>query len=189
MPTKTSLFLPLCLLALLGACHRPLKPSEMPPGVQAGQVYYAQFSFFQEENHYHTTNYRRGALVPINTPAALLSMEAGKAQVKLLGTGQALSIENVPKYTKDDMPAAFMKIFGPERVDLGAFSEDERESILAGQVKEGMGRGAVLAAIGYPPQHQTPSLDSDDWTYWSSRLKKFVVHFKGGRVEKIAGAN
>lgn len=185
MSNKTSLLSALCLLLLLGACHRPIKPSELPPGVQIGQVYYAQFSFFQEENHYHSTNYRKGSLIPINTAVALMSMKSDQTEVKLLESGQPLRIENVAKYTKDPMPAAFLKIFGPRKVDLSVFSQAERENILEGKVDKGMGRKAVLAAIGYPPQHETPSLEGNDWTYWSNRWNRFIVHFKNDKVEKI----
>lgn len=186
MSAKTGIFFSLCLLVLLGACHRQLKPSELPSSVQLGQVYYAQFSFFQEENNYRTTNYRKGILIPINTPVSLVSIDTKSAQVKLRDGGQPLNIENVQKYTKDDMPAAFLKIFGPRPVNLEDFSEDERDGILAGKVKKGMDRRAVLAAIGYPPQHETPSLNGNDWTYWSNRWNKFVVHFKNNKVENIA---
>jgi hypothetical protein len=37
-----------------------------------------------------------------------------------------------------------------------------------------MSRNAVLAAIGYPPQHATPSLSSDEWMYWATRYDRFI---------------
>jgi outer membrane protein assembly factor BamE (lipoprotein component of BamABCDE complex) len=100
-------------------------------------------------------------------------------------TGQPLTIENVPKFTKDSMPIAFSKIARPNKVDLNQFTAAERESILAGQVKKGMSKNAVLAAIGYPPQHETPSLDGDAWTYWSNLFNRFIVNFKNGKVDNI----
>ncbi len=186
MLRKRSLFFLLILMCLLGACNRQIKSSDLPPGIQIGQTYYTQFSLFQEENNYRTTNYRRGILIPVNTPVSLVSIGTDKAQIKINQTGQNLSIENVPKYTKDDMPRAFLKILGPRKVDLSGFSMAEQQHILAGKVKKGMERQAVLVAIGYPPQHETPSLDSNDWTYWSSRFNKFIVHFNNGKVDNIA---
>jgi len=52
-------------------------------------------------------------------------------------------------------------------------------------VQIGMSKKAVLAAIGYPPQHQTPSLNGDTWTYWSSRTNRFAVIFKQDKVDHI----
>lgn len=185
MYKKTFTIIVLPMLLFLGACSKQIKPNELPAGLQIGQTYYTQFSLFQEENNFRTTNYRRGILIPINTPVSLVSIENDKANLKLLESGQPLSIENVPKYTKDDMPTAFLKIAGPNKVDLGRFTKAEQESILAGKVKKDMSKKAVLAAIGYPPLHETPSLDGNDWTYWSARFNKFIVRFKNDKVAEI----
>ncbi|MDD5633462.1 MAG: hypothetical protein PHI13_15750 [Methylococcales bacterium] len=185
MVRKRILFFALPLLLVLVACSKQIKPGDLPAGVQVGRVYYTQFSLFQEENNFRTTNYRKGTLIPINTRVSLVSIDSDKVNLKLVGSGQPLSIENVQKYTKDDMPTAFLKIAGLNKVDLSAFSKSEQENILAGKVKEGMGRKAVLAAIGYPPQHKTPSLAANEWTYWASRLQSFVVHFKNDKVVNI----
>ena len=175
----------LCLAALLGACKKELKPGEMAAGIQLGKVYYTQFSLFQEKNNFRTTNYRKGILIPVNTGVILESINSEKAELRLVKGGQPLTIENVPKHTQDDIQTAFKKIVAPHPLDLNLFTEDEQASILAGQVRPGMGRRAVLAAIGYPPQVETPSLESKDWTYWSNRFNRFVVHFEDGTVVKI----
>jgi len=185
MSKKAIILILLCLAAFLGACKKEFKPGELGAGIQPGKLYYTQFSLYQEENRYRSTNYRRGILVPINTAVTLVSINSETAELKLAGSGQPLTIENVPKHTMDDIQTAFKKIAGPRLVDLELFTPEEQENILEGQVKEGMGRRAVLAAIGYPPQIETPSLDSNDWTYWSSRFNKFIVHFKNGKVAKI----
>ncbi|PZN83998.1 MAG: hypothetical protein DM484_03440 [Candidatus Methylumidiphilus alinenensis] len=185
MHRKKSLFFALILLSLLGACNKQIKPSELVPGIELGQFYYTQFSLFQEQNNFRTTNYRRGFLIPVNTRVSLVSISSKKAELKLADSGQPLTIENVPKHTNEDMQTAFKKIVGPRKVDIDTFSKAEQESILTGKVKKGMGRKAVLVAIGYPPQIETPSLDSNDWTYWSSRFNKFIVHFKNGKVDNI----
>ncbi len=185
MKKKYTLFLALLLLIVFGGCRNQTKSNELPAGLQSGQTYYTQFSLYQEENNFRTTNYRRGILIPINTPVTLVSIDSDKAYITLNSSGQALTIENVPKYTKDDMPTAFQKIAGLNKVDLSAFTKSEQESILAGKVKKDMRKKAVLAAIGYPPQHETPSLDGNDWTYWSARFNKFIVHFNNDKVVNI----
>lgn len=182
---KTVILTLLGLVVSLLGCSQELKPNAFAVAVPPAQVYYTQFSLFLEQNYFPTTNYRKGRLIPINTAAALLDINADRAVLKLLDTGQPLIIENVQKFTKDEMPIAFSKIAGLNKVDLTPFTAAERESILAGDVKKDMSKKAVLAAIGYPPQHQTPSLEGDDWTYWSSRFDRFVVHFKNGKVDNI----
>jgi len=183
------------LLALIGiatvvlsACssQQPLSAAQPTARVaQPFQIYYTQFSLYQEQGIFRTTNYRKGTLIPINTPVGLLSLDADRAVLGIIQNGEPLIIENVAKYTLDRMPIAFSKVTGTSKVDLTQFTEAEREAILAGQVKPGMRKKAVLAAIGYPPQHKTPSLDANDWRYWSNRFDTFVVHFNNDQVENI----
>lgn len=170
---------------LLGACNKDIKSNPTAASVPPAQVYYTQFSLFQEKNNFRTTNYRKGSLIPINTPVALMSIDSDQAVLKLVDSGQPLIIENVPKFTKDEMAVAFTKIAGTTKVDLSRFTPAERDAIMLGQVKNGMSKKAVIAAIGYPPQHVTPSLDVNDWTYWSNLFNRFVVHFKNDKVESI----
>lgn len=179
------LLIALVMLLATAGCAKQLKPSELVPGIEIGDTYYTQFSLFQEKNEFRTTNYRHGFLIPINTPATLLSINTKVAVVKLETTGQQLTIENVPKHTNEDIQQAFKKILGPRKVDLSRFTKDEQKNILNGEVKKGMSRNAVLAAIGYPPQHATPSLSSDEWMYWATRYDRFIVRFKGDRVAEV----
>ena len=50
----------------------------------------------------------------------------------------------------------------------------------------GMSKDGVVLAIGYPPEHKTPSLKNNRWVYWASRWNKFAVLFnKDGLVERV----
>ncbi len=173
------------LIMLLLGCKKEIKPNEMATDVQPSQVYYTQFSLFQEKDNFRTTNYRKGTLIPINTRVSLVSINSGEAELRIVATGQKLTIENVPKITLDDIQTAFKKIAAPNEVDLKQFTQEEISNILAGTAKKGMSKKAVLAAMGYPPQHETPSLDGDVWMYWSNRYNRFVINFKNGKVDSI----
>jgi hypothetical protein len=185
MSKKIVTMLLLSALVLLGACAKKYKPGELAAGIQSGDTYYTQFSLFQEKNAYRTSNYRRGGLIPINTPVTLDSIDSKHIELTLKPSGQKLSIENVQKHTNEDIQQAFKKILGKRKVDLSQFSNEEQQNILGGQVKKGMSRQAVKAALGYPPQNSTPSLESNDWIYWSSRYDRFIVRFKNDRVDAI----
>lgn len=182
------------LLALIGlafvlpgcSSQRELSPTQPSATVpQPLQIYYTQFSLYQEQGLFRTTNYRKGSLIPINTPVGLLSLDADEAVLGIMQSHETLIIENVANYTLDPMPIAFSKVVGTTKVDLAQFTDAEREAILSGQVKPGMRKKAVIAAISYPPQHKTPSLDANDWLYWANRFGTFVVHFKNDKVEKV----
>jgi hypothetical protein len=48
-----------------------------------------------------------------------------------------------------------------------------------------MRKSAVIVALGYPPKHKTPSLEANQWRYWSSRFGSFLVHFQDDKVSQI----
>ncbi len=57
------------------------------------------------------------------------------------------------------------------------FSSDEIENIRNGTIQQGMSKEAVLVSWGYPPLHQTPSIESDQWFYWKMRPIKTLCQF------------
>jgi hypothetical protein len=170
---------------LLGACAKKLNTNELAIGIAPGGTYYTQYSFYQEKSRFRTTNYRRGILIPVNTPATLVSIDSKRIELKLNKTGETLTIENAQKHTNDDVQQAFKKILDKRAVNLNAFTAAEQKNIMAGQVGKGMSRKAVLVALGYPPVTATPSLQSNDWIYWASRYDRFIVRFKNDKVEAI----
>ncbi|MGR9071689.1 MAG: hypothetical protein ACU833_01345 [Gammaproteobacteria bacterium] len=173
------------LLLALASCGKKITPAELPPSIRLGGTYYTQFVIRHEKDTHLTTNYRRGASIPINTQVTLTEITGETIRVSLRVTGQELLIKNVEKYTRDDIVGTFNKLFGKEKVDLSRFTQLEKQQIKSGTVAKGMRKKAVLAAIGYPPRHATPSLDANEWTYWSSRFNRFIVYFENDKVSSI----
>lgn len=56
-------------------------------------------------------------------------------------------------------------------------TEEEIKSIKNAKVTKGMTKRAVLITYGYPPEHHTPTLDSNVWKYWQNRFITFDVCF------------
>lgn len=185
MRTLTRVLLPLLLLPVLVACQRMLKPEELPAHIALGATYYTQFVIRYEKGVHLTTNYRRGASIPVNTPVTLSKITTKTVEVELNDSHQKLLVKNVKKHTGDDIYRAFDKLFGKRKVDLSKFTRLERQHIESGSVAKGMRKQAVLVAIGYPPITETPTLDSDAWVYWSGRFNRFVVHFKNDKVSRV----
>ncbi|GAB4277343.1 MAG: hypothetical protein Kow0065_24170 [Methylomicrobium sp.] len=169
----------------LASCKKALKPEELPTHIALGNTYYTQFVIRYEKDVHVTTNYRRGASIPVNTPVRLLAITNKTIEVEIDNAGRKLLVKNVEKHTSDDIYRAFDKLFGLRQVDLSPFNRLERQHIQDGTVTKGMSKAAVRVAIGYPPITETPSLDSDRWVYWSHRFNRFNVHFKNGRVDRI----
>ncbi len=170
------------LLCLGAFCAAPAFSGGKPQ--QSGEKLYTQFSLMYERNCHRTTNYRKGVLLPVNSEVILIKKTGGKIVVALEG-GQQLTIENVEKYSGENIDGIFARTFASQKVDLTPFSEMERRGIASGEVKTGMSKKAVIIALGYPPKHKTPSLQSNQWRYWRNRFGTFVVHFEEDRVAKI----
>ncbi|MGZ8931374.1 MAG: hypothetical protein ACXW0O_10330 [Methylosarcina sp.] len=157
----------------------------LPAHIVPDKTYYTQFVIRYEKGTHLTTNYRRGGLIPVNTPVRLLNIDRKTIEVELDNSGQKLEIKNVEKHTGDDVYRAFDKLFSSRKVNLSKFARVEQEQIQSGTVAKGMSKEAVTVAIGYPPITETASLNSDTWVYWSSRFNRFNVHFKNGKVSRI----
>jgi hypothetical protein len=162
---------------------------------KSGETYYTQFSLYHDKHVHETTNYRRTVLVPINTPVILESYDTlmgpdGNRKSHLvypqivvkLPDGSRLYVENVQKYSGEDLNGIFARTFGKDKVDLTSFTPLEKTNILQGQVVEGMSKAAVVRAMGYPPKHRTPNLSSDKWVFWSGRFGSFEVRFRDDKV-------
>ncbi|MBE0500938.1 MAG: hypothetical protein IBX47_05795, partial [Desulfuromonadales bacterium] len=77
-------------------------------------------------------------------------------------------------------------ITSPEPVSFAKLSKGDNKGRTEGKAFVGMSRNGVLAALGYPAVHRTPSLDSSTWVYWGNRFRTVAVHFnEKGEVESI----
>jgi hypothetical protein len=161
-------------------------PSIAPPKVEmvTGQDYFTRYTFHEEKNQHITTNYSRGSIVPINTPVKLISMSGSKMVLKRLDTGQEIKVENEDKYTKKSVPEVAALMLSAEKTPLEKLPEPVAASVRSGEMRKGMTKELVLMARGYPPAHETPSLEGDRWVYWSSRFVKQTIVFADGRLSE-----
>jgi hypothetical protein len=169
----------------LVSCNKALKPEELPTNIAVGATYYTQFVIRYEKGAHLTTNFRRGASIPVNTSVKLLNITSKTIEVEVDNSSQKLLVKNVEKHTGDDVYRAFDKLFAKKKVNLSKFTALERTHIENGTVADGMRKDAVIVAIGYPPITETINLDSNLWVYWSGRYNKFNVHFKNGKVSRV----
>ncbi|MFW5920649.1 MAG: hypothetical protein ACOCUS_02325, partial [Polyangiales bacterium] len=79
------------------------------------------------------------------------------------------------------------RVFGPScPVNRKALPPADRAGIEQARPYEGMTKQGVIAAVGYPPTHVTPTLDHSPWTYWGTQ-GRVEVHFDGNVVSRIEG--
>ena len=61
-----------------------------------------------------------------------------------------------------------------------------KEAVKEGKITLGMTKEQVIVSLGYPPLHQTPSLDAPQWKFWVTRVGTFLVVWDDkGRVKEV----
>jgi hypothetical protein len=170
--------------ALVSQIFESDMPSVAPPFVSpvVGGDYYTRFTFHEEGNKHVSTNYARGALVPINTQVKLVSLHKDELVLKRLDTGEEIKVENVEKYTHKPLTELARLMLSTDKTPLEQLPDAVAAAIRNGEMRKGMTKEQVIMARGYPPAHETPSSESDRWVYWSSRFVKHTVVFANGRL-------
>jgi hypothetical protein len=159
-------------------------PSIAPPLVSPSEdgEYFLRSTLYFEGGEYVGTNYARGVAVPINTPVKIDVIKGNSIKFHRIDTGDKLEIKNVEKYTQKSITELASLIFSAEQTPLERLPEEVASAIRSGTMRKGMTKEQVLMARGYPPVHETPSIDSDRWVYWSSRFVKLTIVFNNDRL-------
>lgn len=150
-----------------------------------GEAAITQLNMWHYRNQHETTNYQVDNLIPVNSRVDILDTSGDEIEFRVVETGEVVTLANVERYTGEGIAEIYERYFGDSLVDLNQFTDAEREAIEEGDVELGMSKDAVLIARGYPPAHETPSLDNNRWRYWRTRFDTENVHFSGGEVESI----
>jgi len=152
-------------------------PPEIDP--QPGRTYFTRINFWQEEGESSGTNYMRGILVPINTKAELVSIDKKYFTLRIEG-GPLVKIRNEPDYTTVNTRKLAGRYLADEATKIELYGEDTASQIRNGNLRLGMTKDQVLLTRGYPPFHETASLEADRWVFWSSRFVKRTLVFENG---------
>jgi len=169
-----------CAAALLGA-------AEKAPELPEGDYFTCVNLWYDEGKPIHSTNYHVGNRIPVGSRVSDLIV--GRKSISFLFNGTRFELLHMKKFTLVPIEALKMRTFGktdplttPAYLEL---TEAERKAVAEGRVEIGMSRDAVILSQGYPPEHKTPSLQQDVWTYWRNRILSFRVSFTGNRVSEI----
>lgn len=157
-----------------------------------GKTFYTTANIWYENpERIYSTNYHRGAIIPVGTKVTI--KEIDNDEIRLVDErGMGFTVVYLQKHSAPNTTIwnYFDQYFSEENPmrkggPFEKFTEKEKNNIKIGEIEEGMSKPAVLMSYGYPPTHRTPSLESDVWVYWTSRMMKRTVYFKDGKVFKI----
>lgn len=150
------------------------------PAPVAGSQYYTRYNLMYEKGVHLTTNYWRGTLLPINSRVTLVSVGPRKILLRLEGSGDTVTLDNVREYTLKDTATIARELLGADPVPLEKLGAETAAMVKDGYPRKGMTKEQVIMTRGYPPRHKTPSLDSNRWQYWSSRFVVQTLVFENG---------
>lgn len=155
-----------------------------------GEQYYMRHCLrYETGKAWETTNYWTDSsiLVPINSKVTLTSLSKKSMQIKVEKTGQALTINNIQKYTQKEMAEIAKAMLTRTEVPIEKFDEKIAKNIRNGVLALSMTKEQVVMTRGYPPSHKTPSLDVDTWQYWDNRFVTHAYVFEDGVLTKGRG--
>lgn len=166
------LFSLLFIAVLFGGCG---SSQPIPTDLQ-GRVY-TQHNLWYYKGKSSSANYKRGTLLPVNTPVQIRKMNRKYIYITLPDKrNQKIIIVNHIKHSKLDSNALAKRYFNRNRVDLSKFTEAEQQGIRTGSIVNNMSKGAVIIARGYFLPRYTPNENMNLWVY-PNREK---IYFKDG---------
>lgn len=181
---RTLLALAVALTAALalGACGARTEYAV----AQGGQVYtLVNLHAPARGDRLSSVNYQGPMLIPVCTPVNFYRITNRVAIFTVQTTGQQYQYAFHTRSLREPVDQHLARYFGTACPDLTQLSPEDQAGVRDGRVYQGMTKQGVLLAIGYPPQHRTPSLDGDVWRYWLARNGTFEVYYQNGVVAGI----
>jgi hypothetical protein len=134
----------------------------------------------------YTMNYQQPGLIPRCTAVRFLETGTTHTIVEIAANSRRylyMTHQSLPEPLARHLARYFGKSCDPAAVTT--LSDVDRDGIARGKALPGMTKDGVLLAIGYPPEHVTPTREANVWTYWKSRSRTFTVEFDDGKVVRI----
>ena len=175
------------VLLLTTACSGGQKQITQNPAysyLTPGAKVYLQYNLHHDPSRrIYNTNYQLPMVMPRCTPVTIVNMKKKGVTFQLeSGVNYVWAFE---KYVKADRGEHFGQFFAQQCDDVTGLSEIDQQGIAMGRPLEGMTKQGVVYAMGLPPDHKTPSLDQDLWTYWRNRYVTTTIRFENGVVVEI----
>jgi hypothetical protein len=149
---------------------------------------YTCCNFHYDKDWISDANWRQLPMIPAGAKIKVLDYGFNRAGVEIDGKPMRIGHDYGRAEESLEKFIAKLVVKTDPRVKIQRYPDKVRAAIKDGRVIEGMTRDQVILAVGYPPTHKTPSLDSRVWNLWASRAGRYEVHFSGkGTVEKIVG--
>lgn len=156
-----------------------------PPPKPASSIYTAYNIWYEKPDAIWSVNYHVGTFIPAGTEIINLQSGTSRRRVPTLSfqvVGNPLTYtihfqaEYHPGMTVQQFANRAFSGADFDTLTLG-MTPQETKCIKQGVLEPGMRKNAVLIAYGYPPEHQTPTVERNQWYYWERRFDRVAYTF------------
>jgi hypothetical protein len=130
-------------------------------------------------------NWSSMPMIPAGASIKVLGYGRYRIPVEIDGRNMRLGLDYGRQQPVEEWARKLVVADDPRR-KIAAWPAPVRDAVRAGKVAIGMSKEQVLVSLGYPPIHQTPSLDAPQWKYWHTGFGSFLVAWdNAGRVKDV----
>ena len=175
----------LCGIALAGAvlagCGTlPGQTGAPAPALLSG---YTCCNLHYEGDWISDANWSSLPMIPAGAAIKVLDYGRYRVHVEIDGLRMRLGLDYGRQQALEDW-AKKIVVNEDTRRTIAAWPRPVRDAVQAGKVSLGMTKEQVIVSLGYPPAHQTPSLDAPQWKYWHTSLGSYLVVWDNAGVVK-----
>ncbi|MGF1764655.1 hypothetical protein [Aliivibrio kagoshimensis] len=136
----------------------------------------------EQRSKLYSVNYQQNGLIPLCSEVEMVELQSKRLTFKVKSTERQYTLDK--HSSSPDFGKYLAQYFGTscDKNTITTMSKIDQAGIKEGVVKSGMTKQGVILAIGYPPEHRTPSLESDEWVYWRNRFGTTLIKFTDGVV-------
>lgn len=116
-------------------------------------------------------------IVPPNTPMTIDTWRNGFVIMTQAAPKRKIYFAYDDRRMNMSVATYIQTITSPKIISLEHLTPKDLEGVKDGKAMPGMTKQGVLAALGYPASHRTPSLQSNEWIYWRNRFRTLAVDF------------
>lgn len=166
--------------------------SAMEPEEMVGKEVYTLTNLHPDEQNkrLYTTNYQLPGRIKVCTKVEILKLKKKKMIFSPVDNDREYTYLMHRKATPEGFEENIKHYFGPKcpAAEIKTLSKVDQKGIKDARGLVGMTRRGIIIAMGYPPQHVTYDLESDEWTYWKNKWTRRVIVFgENGKVQEIRG--
>ena len=145
------------------------------------QGLFTQFNIWYERPlRMYSINYKKGTMIPAGTEVT--GVEISRKYIKFQAGGESFQIRFYPKYHPGETSETLgQQMFGTKTYGqlTAGMTAEELDGVRRGMPIAGMSKGEIMVTLGYPPSHETPSLEINKWKFWVSRFGTLTICFDG----------